>query len=46
MIKDSEVQQLTPEDFSRTTVSFKKKQAGAGEGVEEKGKKNMANFKT
>ena len=32
MIKDSEVQQLTPEDFSRTTVSFKKKQAGGGGG--------------
>lgn len=31
MIKDSDVQQLTPEDFSRTTVSFKKKAGVAGE---------------
>lgn len=31
MIKDSEVQQLTPEDFSRTTVSFLKKAGVVGE---------------
>lgn len=46
MIKDSEVQQVTPEDFSRTMVSLKKKKKKAGGGGGEKRKKNMANFKT
>lgn len=40
MIKDSEVQQLTPEDFSRTTVSFKKKTGrGRGRGLKKRGKR-------
>lgn len=32
MIKDSEVQQVTPEDFSRTMVSLKKKKKRLGVG--------------
>lgn len=39
MIKDSEVQQVTPEDFSRTMVSLKKKKKRRGVGGEKRGKR-------
>lgn len=47
MIKDSEVQQVTPEDFSRTMVSLKKKKkkAGGGGGRKKRGKRKWQTLK-